>query len=113
MLIAGALLMAGCSGNKKTVGLDVDVYLHPTSSDSTDILLQAGIDKRLADNPSTKGGVIHVRVTGGSVTLTGTVRNQAAKDAAEQIARDTEITLNGAAIRVARDNVRNQIAVER
>jgi hypothetical protein len=112
-VIAGLLLMTGCSGNKKTVGLDLDVYLHPTSSDSTDILLQAGIDKRLADIPSTKGSLVHVRVTGGIVTLTGTVKNPATKDAAEQIARETEVTLNGTAIHVARENIRNQITVER
>jgi hypothetical protein len=113
VLLGGALLTVGCSGNKKTVGLDLDVYLHPTSSDSTDILLQAGIDKRLADIPSTKGSLIHVRVIGGIVTLTGTVKNPATKDAAEQIARETEVTLNGAAIRVAKESVRNQITVER
>jgi len=105
--------MAGCGGNLKTVGLDVDVYLHPTSSDSSDILLQAGIERRLADNPATKGSLIHVRVVGGIVTLTGAVKNPAAKDAAEQTARETEVTLNGTAIRVARENVRNQITVER
>ena len=113
VLIAGALLMAGCGGNLKTVGLDVDVYLHPTSSDSSDILLQAGIERRLADNPATKGSLIHVRVVGGIVTLTGAVKNPAVKDAAEQTARETEVTLNGTAIRVARENVRNQITVER
>lgn len=111
--IAGALLIAGCSGNKKTVGLDLDVYLHPSSSDSTDILLQAGIDRRLANDPATKSSLIHVRVTGGIVTLTGAVKNLAAKDAAERIARETELTLNGTAIRVATENVRNQISVER
>ena len=67
-VIASALLIAGCSGNKKTVGLDLDVYLHPSSSDSADILLQAGIDRRLSDNPATKGSLIHVRVTGGLVS---------------------------------------------
>jgi osmotically-inducible protein OsmY len=113
VLIAGALQMAGCGGNMKTVGLDVDVYLHPTSSDSSDILLQAGIDRRLADSPATKGTLVHVRVIGGIVTLTGAVKNSATKDGAEQIARETEVTLNGTAIRVARENVRNQITVER
>jgi BON domain-containing protein len=113
LLLAGVLLMTGCSANKKTVGLDLDVYLHPTSADSTDILLQAGIDKRLADTPSTKGILVHVRVTGGIVTLTGTVKNPATKDAAEQIARETEVTVNGTAIRAARENIRNQITVER
>lgn len=113
VLLGSALLLTGCSGNKKTLGLDLDVYLHPTSSDSADILLQTGIDRRLADSPQTKAGLIHVRVSGGIVTLTGTVKNLATKDAAEQIARETELALNGIAIRVARDSVRNQIIVER
>ena len=112
-VVFAGVLMFGCGVPKKIVGLDVDVYLHPSSSDSADILLQTGIDRRLADSPQTKGSLIHVRVAGGLVTLTGAVRNAATKDAAEQIARDTELTLNGTAIRVARENVRNQITVER
>src|SRR5262245_44144051 len=51
-------LVAGCGGaEKKTLGLDVDVYLHPTSSDSADLLLQAGIDRRLAETETVKGSI--------------------------------------------------------
>jgi hypothetical protein len=109
-LIVGAMLMSGCGAKKQTVGLDVDVYLHPSSSDSTDLLLQAGIDKRLADTPATKSSLIHVRVSGGIVTLTGTVKSPTVREAAGQIARETELTLNGTAIRVSND-IRNQIEV--
>jgi osmotically-inducible protein OsmY len=111
-LIVSAVLLSGCASTKQTVGLDVDVYLHPSSSDSTDVLLQAGIDKRLADTPATKNSLIHVRVFGGIVTLTGTVKSQTIREVAEQITRETELTLNGTAIRVAND-IRNQIEVER
>jgi hypothetical protein len=110
-LIVGAMLVSGCGAKKQTVGLDVDVYLHPSSSDSTDLLLQAGIDKRLADTPATKSSLIHVRVSGGIVTLTGTVKSPTTREAAERITRETELTLNGTPIRV-RNDIRNQIAVE-
>ena len=110
-LVLSAMLVSGCAARKQTVGLDVDVYLHPSSSDSHDLLLQAGIDKRLADTPATKSSLIHVRVSGGIVTLTGTVKSPATREAAEQITRETELTLNGTAIR-ARNDIRNQIEVQ-
>jgi hypothetical protein len=108
--IISAMLISGCGARQTRVGLDLDVYLHPSSSDSTDLLLQTGIDKRLADTPSTKSSLIHVRVSGGIVTLTGSVKSPTTREAAEQITRETELTLNGAAIRVS--TITNQIAVE-
>jgi hypothetical protein len=92
-------LIAGCGGaEKKTVGLDVDVYLHPSSSDSADLLLQAGIDRRLAEAETMKGAIIHVRVTNGLITLTGAVKTATAKRTAEEIAMTTDVKLNGASI---------------
>lgn len=112
LLAALGLPAGGCgSSGKRTVGLDVDVYLHPTSSESNDILLQAGIDKRLAENESTKNGIVHVRVAGGTVTLTGAVKNSTIKDAAERIARETVVSLNGTPIR-PEQNIRNQIDIQ-
>ena len=107
------ILISGCGGaEKKAVGLDVDVYLHPSSSDSADILLQAGIDRRLAEAEATKGGIIHVRVTGGVITLTGAVKSDAAKKRAEEIALSTDVKLNGVAIWPDK-KIQNQIEVQR
>jgi len=110
-LVLGALLFSGCSGNKKTVGLDVDLYLHASSSDPADVMLQAGIGKRLDASDVSKTGTVHVRVVDGVVTLSGTVRNAAGKSEAERIAMSTELTLNGTPIRPA-GAVRNQLTVE-
>ena len=65
--VVAALLTAsfafGCGGpERRTVGLDVDLFLNPTSGDLTDVLLQTGITKRLADDNDTKSQIIHVRV---------------------------------------------------
>ena len=110
-LIAAALLASGCGTKKKTLGLDVDLYLHATSADATDILLQTGISKRLAESDATRSARVHVRVTAGGVALTGAVRNRAVSDAAERIAKETELTLNGASIRPVGE-IRNQLDIE-
>jgi hypothetical protein len=91
--------LAGCARNTKTtVGLDVDLYLHPTSADPVDILLQTAITKRLSDSSATRFSLIHVRVDDRTVILTGTAEEQVRSEA-ERIAQQTELTLNGEAIR--------------
>ncbi len=108
-----AMCLTGCAQNKPpVVGLDVNVYLHPGSSDPLDALLQMGIAKRLSDSAIIGPSVIHVQVADRAVTLTGTARTQDAKDEAERIARSTELTLNGTAIR-PKDPITNRIATQR
>jgi osmotically-inducible protein OsmY len=112
LIVVSLSFLAGCAGpEKKAIGLDVDVYLHPTSSDSSDVLLQAGIDKRLAESDALKGSIVHVRVTAGVVMLNGAVKSQAAKDAAQQIAQQTNVTLNGVQILPDR-KITNQIEIQ-
>jgi hypothetical protein len=112
VVIISALLVAGCSSShKKSVGLDVDLYLHASSSDPADVMLQAGIGKRLEASDAAKRGTVHVRVVDGVVTLSGTVKEAAEKTEAERIARETEMTLNGTPIRAA-GTIRNQLEVE-
>jgi osmotically-inducible protein OsmY len=99
IVLLSLTLIGGCGGaEKKTVGLDVDLYLHPTSPDSSDVLLQAGIDRRLAEAEETKGSIIHVRVTGGVINLTGAVKSKTTKEKAEEIAMKTDVKLNGVSI---------------
>jgi hypothetical protein len=92
-------MLAGCSKrNKTTLGLDVDLYVHPTSSDPLDIILQTAISKRLNDSRLTKLSLVHVRVEDKVVILTGAATAEARKEA-ERIAEQTELTLNGETIR--------------
>jgi hypothetical protein len=113
MLAAVALTIAGCgSGRSATVGLDVDVYLHPSSADPIDTILQTAIAKRLSDSEVTRQSLIHVRVAEGVVILTGTAPSQNEKDEAERIARLTELTLNGETIR-PKDPVTNRVTTQR
>ena len=91
--------LAGCARDTKTtVGLDVDLYLHPTSADPVDILLQTAITKRLNDSSATRFSLIHVRVDDRTVILTGTAAEEVRSEA-ERIAQQTELTLNGESIR--------------
>jgi hypothetical protein len=78
--------------------LDVDLYLHPTSADPVDILLQTAITKRLNDSSATRFSLIHVRVDDRTVILTGTAAEEVRSEA-ERIAQQTELTLNGESIR--------------
>jgi BON domain-containing protein len=91
--------LGGCANrNKTTVGLDVDLYVHPTSADPMDIILQTAISKRLSDSRVGKVSLVHVRVEDKVVILTGTATAEARKEA-ERIAEQTELTLNGEMIR--------------
>jgi hypothetical protein len=90
---------AGCSGKKTVVGVDVDLYLHPSSADPADVLLQTAIAKRLADSSVTRQSMIRVAVVDRAVTLTGTARSKDAIEEAGRIAQQTELMLNGDAIR--------------
>ena len=99
---------AGCGGSKTaTLGLDVDLYIHPASADPVDIILQTAIAKRLSDSAATELSLIHVRVEDQTVILTGTAEDDIRAEA-ERIARQTELTLNGEAIR-PRDPISNRI----
>ena len=105
------MALTGCAKNSKaTLGLDVDLYVHPTSADPVDIILQTAISKRLDDSAVTRLSLIHVRVEDKTVILTGTaeadVRNEA-----ERIALQTELTLNGESIR-PRPPISNRITTK-
>jgi osmotically-inducible protein OsmY len=92
-MLAAGLSAAGCSSKKATLGLDVNVYLHPSSSDPGDILLQTAITKRLSSDKLTQESPIHVRVEGRVAILTGSAKPDAKKQA-EALARTTELLLD-------------------
>jgi osmotically-inducible protein OsmY len=93
------LALTGCAKDTRTsLGLDVDLYVHPTSADPVDILLQTAITKRLGDSSVTRLSLIHVRVDDRTVILTGTAKEEVRSEA-ERIALQTELTLNGESIR--------------
>jgi hypothetical protein len=111
-IVVAALFISGCGAERRTVGLDVDVFLHPGSTDANDVLLQTGITKRLADDAETQRGIIHVRVVEGVVVLSGAVRSSEMRERAELIARETVVKLNEAPIRAV-GAVTNRIEIQR
>ena len=110
--ILAALLISGCGPQRRTVGLDVDLFLNPGSSDLNDVLLQTGISKRLEDDKETKNGIIHVRVVNGMVILSGAVSSGAIKAKAETIAKETVVKLNDATLQ-SQGAINNRIEVQK
>lgn len=104
-----ALPFLGCRKNGRLGTLAVDIYLHPESGSSEDILLQTAIRKNLGEHKGTDRGV-YARVLDLRVVLSGTVAKAAMRDEAEQIARSTRVTLNETAI--TPKDVTNRIRVE-
>jgi len=96
------MILTGCAErNKPVVGLDVDLYLHPESTQGDDLILQSAIQKELSADPATRNDIIHVRVIDGIIFLSGTVRNQSDKLMAEDLAAKIEVTVNGRSVRAS------------
>jgi hypothetical protein len=110
-ILLTTMALAGCSSSRKaTLGLEVDLYLHPTSADPMDVILQTAITKRLNESSVTKLSLIHVRVEDRTVILTGTAKENV-RDEAARIAQQTELTLNGESIR-PKGTITNRIATK-
>ena len=99
----------GC-GRKNVVAFDVDLYLHPEAANPQDLLLQTAIQDQLDRNDVTTNSLIHVRVIDKLVFLDGFVDTAKEKNEAEQLARDTTVSVNGAALKAT--EVRSRIEVQ-
>ena len=96
LLLILILLTAALSAcNKKTNlgNVAVDVYVHPESSSSDDVILQTAIRQKLDSDPLTAGKV-QIRVAGLLAVLTGDVSKKEASDRAESIAHNTRVTVD-------------------
>jgi hypothetical protein len=95
--MAAVLLLStfacSCQKNPKLGTVAVDLYIHPESSSSEDLMLQTAIRRKLAADPLT---AMHVqaRVSGLEVTLFGNVAKKDAADRAEAIVRATRIVVD-------------------
>ncbi len=107
MLLVVAL--PACKKNTKLGTVAVDVYVHPESSSSDDVMLQTAIRTKL-DADALTAGKVQIRVAGLLAVLTGDVSKKAASDRAEQIAHNTRVTIDDNPPIVA-ENVKNLIKV--
>jgi len=107
MILMAAL--AGCRKNQKLGTVAVDVYIHPESSSSDDVMLQTAIRGHL-DNDTLTAGKVQIRVVGLVAVLTGNVATKEASDRAEQITRNTKVTVDADKPIVA-ETVKNVIKV--
>jgi hypothetical protein len=99
----------GCA-RKNVVAFDVDLYLHPEAGNSQDLLLQTAIQDQLDRSDVTRNSLIHVRVVDKLVLLDGFVESVKEKNEAEKLARDTTVSVNGAAIKVT--EVKSHVEVQ-
>ena len=104
-----AVALPACKKNTKLGTVAVDVYIHPESSSSDDVILQTAIRTKL-DVDTLTAGKVQVRVAGLLAVLTGDVSKKEAADKAEQIARNTKVTVDTNPPIVA-ENVKNMIKV--
>ena len=109
VVILLAVLLPACRKNPQLGTVAVDLYIHPESSSSDDVMLQTAIRNKLEADTMTAGHV-QIRVAGLLAVLTGDVSKKEASDKAEQIALSTRVTVdNNPAI--AAENVKNYIKV--
>jgi hypothetical protein len=94
LILALALAaLTGCQKNPKLGTVAVDLYIHPESSSSDDVMLQTAIRGKLEADAAIAGHV-QVRVVDLQAVLTGNVAKKDASDKAEQIARATKVTVD-------------------
>jgi hypothetical protein len=95
--LAGIMLLSAlftsCQRNQKLGTVAVDLYIHPESASSEDLMLQAAIRRKLAADPLTAAHV-QARVSGLEVVLTGNVAKKEAADRAEQLVRATRVVID-------------------
>jgi len=106
-----AVIQPACKKDPQLGTVALDVYIHPESSSSDDVILQTAIRNKLEADAMTAGHV-QLRVAGLLVVLTGDVSKKVASDRAEQIARNTKVTIDNDKPLVA-ESVKNLIVVGR
>jgi len=104
-----AVALPACKKNPQLGTVAVDVYIHPESSSSDDVMLQTAIRTKL-DADALTAGHVQIRVAGLLAVLTGDVSKKEASDKAEQIARTTKVTVDNNPP-IAAENVKNFIKV--
>jgi len=104
-----AVAQPACRKDPQLGTVALDVYIHPESSSSDDVILQTAIRNKLEADTVTAGHV-QLRVVGLLVVLTGDVSKKEASDRAEQIARNTKVTIDNDKPLIA-ENVKNLIKV--
>jgi hypothetical protein len=109
LLMCAVAVVPSCKKNPKLGTVAVDLYIHPESSSSQDVMLQTAIRGKLEADPMTAGHV-QVRVVALQAVLTGDVSKKEAAAKAEQIARATRVVIDNDAPIVA-ESVKNLIKV--
>ena len=109
LVILLTVALPACQKKTQLGTVAVDVFLHPESSSSDDVMLQTAIRNKLASDVLTAGHV-QIRVLDRLVVLTGDVSTKAASDKAEQLARDTKVTVDSDPP-IVPATVKNQIKV--
>jgi hypothetical protein len=87
------VILMGCRKDPKLGTVAVDLYIHPESASSNDLMLQTAIRGKLEADAAIAGHV-QVRVVDLQAVLTGNVAKKDIADRAERIARATRVTVD-------------------
>jgi hypothetical protein len=93
LIMLALAVLTGCKKNPQLGTVAVDLYIHPESASSDDLMLQTAIRGKLEADAAIASNV-QVRVVQLQAVLTGTVAKKDASDKAEQIARTTRVTVD-------------------
>jgi hypothetical protein len=94
-------MLVGCGNKLPRADFGVDIYLHPEAASVDDLLLQAAIQKKIAESLTGRAGLIHVRAIDKVIFLSGSVPFDDDLKKAIEAARNIDLKLDGKAIQPA------------
>jgi hypothetical protein len=92
------LTLVGCANKLPQADFGVDLYLHPEAANVDDLLLQAAIQKKIAESLAGRAGLVHVRSIDKVIFLSGSVNSEDDLKKAVAAARNIDLKVDGKAI---------------
>ena len=107
------LMLMGCAKKLPRADLGVDVYLHPEAATPDDVLLQAAIQKKIAESLPGRAGLVHVRSIDKVIFLSGSVASSDDRKKAIDAAQNIDLKIDGQAIKPAGEIHSERLVVTR
>jgi hypothetical protein len=106
-------MLTGCPKKLPRADLGVDVYLHPEAAGPDDVLLQAAIQKKIAESMPGRSGLVHVRSIDRVIFLSGSVASDDDRKKTLDAARNIDLKIDGQAIKPAGEIHSERLVVTR
>jgi hypothetical protein len=95
------LMLVGCGNKLPQADFGVDIYLHPEAASVDDLILQAAIQKKIAESLAGRAGLVHVHAIDKVIFLSGSVASDDDLKKAVDAARTIDLKVDGKAIQPA------------